>query len=277
MKRFLIINADDYGWTSDISKACSNLVEKGALTSVSAMIGGEENPSAWKVFCDGHPSVSIGVHLNLSTGVPVSPLTLQSPLVNFQTGMFKPINLNNFRSLLLSFNKKAILHEFDAQIESIKAAVKTISHLDTHHHIARFPTIALMLASIARRHGIQRVRTPLSFASLGLTLSRRMVIETNRLIYVNRELRCPSLRFGMPSVVDWSSFESLFQLVIRSSYWGEGCWAELSCHPSLGRGVLNQSQSMEKRRKMDYELLADERFAALVKRNDVYLKSYYDL
>lgn len=277
MTKFLIINADDYGWDIDINNACHALAAAGSLTSVSAMAGSIESLDNCRFQVNDGAQVSVGVHLNLSTGRPVNLGTRSSPLVDSNTGNFRNINLNNLSSLFLSFEKKSIAKEFDAQIETVLSMAGSITHLDTHHHVARLPTIAIEVAEAALRHGIARVRTPKGFSVKSLPPHRRFVVGLNERIYKSRKLRFPSVRFGMPKVESWEGFERQFRRYASDDTWPEGSIAELSCHPSVGAGVLNQSPEMKKRRHSDFTKLSDERFVNLLFELNIVRISYYDL
>lgn len=277
MTRFLIINADDYGWDKDINKACHSLALHGSLTSVSAMAGCIESLDDCRFQTNEGRAVSVGVHLNISTGKPVSPQTKNSALVNLETGYFKAINLNNLSSFMLSLRKRDIAHEFDAQIETVLSKAERISHLDTHHHVARLPTIAIEVAEAAQRHGISRVRTPRGSSGKLLPAHRRFVIGLNERIYSSRKLCFPVVRFGIPKVESWQDFERLFRCYASDDVWGEQSTAELSCHPSLGGGVLNQSPEMQQRRRSDFSILSDERFLSLLAELSIERVSYNDL
>ena len=276
MTKFLIVNADDYGWDRDINSACQVLASRGSLTSVSAMAGRIDSLDGCSFEAKEGRVVSVGVHLNISTGKPVAYRTQSSPLVDVNTGEFKRINLNNLSSLFLSLKKTDIAQEFDAQIETVMSKAGRVSHLDTHHHVARLPTIALEVADAARRHGISRVRTPRSAVGGSVSFHRRLIISWNQRIYKSHELNFPSVRFGMPQVSNWDEFEVRFRRYASNVAWPDQCIAELSCHPSLGGGVLNQSAEMEQRRRSDFSILSDERFSNLLSELNIEKASYYD-
>jgi predicted glycoside hydrolase/deacetylase ChbG (UPF0249 family) len=221
-------------------------------------------------------NVSIGVHLNISTGWPVDPSTTNSPLVT-QDGSFKENNKNTKEALLNTLRIGAIQKEFDAQVESVKGLGVTISHLDTHHHVAKTPTITYAMARCARKHGIRCVRAPASFRRKRSNILRRSIVKVNEKIFKQFCLSSPILRFGLAKQSTWDQFINTFAEWIKTSPWQPGCAAELNCHPSFCDGVLGQSQEMATRRLSDLNILSDERLPELFDSLKIRLITYYDL
>lgn len=273
--RKLIINADDFGWSKDINTACVTLASAGNLTSVSYManscINTHEELSRLK-----NLNISIGVHLNISTGKPVNPSTKHSPLVA-QDGSFKENNKNTKEALLNTFRIDTIQNEFNAQIESVKGLGVVISHLDTHHHIAKNPTIAYVMARCAHKHGINCVRAPLGFKRKRSDILRRGIIKLNQKIFEHYCLSSPILRFGLAKYSSWDQFKCTFAEWIKLSPWLPGYTAELNCHPSFGGGVFGQSIEMAARRLSDLSILSNERLPELFDSLKIRLITYHDL
>jgi len=68
--RYLIINADGYGFTPGISRAIEECVEFGTVRSISANVNFRHADSLSQLIRK-HPDISIGCHLNPVVGAPI--------------------------------------------------------------------------------------------------------------------------------------------------------------------------------------------------------------
>jgi len=71
MMRQLIVNADDFGLTEEVSRGILDANRKGIVTSTTLMANGPAFDTA--VALSRVPQLGIGVHLNLTEGASVSP------------------------------------------------------------------------------------------------------------------------------------------------------------------------------------------------------------
>lgn len=259
MERFLITNADDVGWNSDINDAACLVVKRGTLTSFSVMANGAAVSGAAKVAMESK-NISVGVHLNISTGFPVAEQTRNTLLVN-SAGEFRGSARYSSRYLISSSESKAIKREFLAQIRVIQDLGVAVSHLDTHHHVARVPAIWQAMVECAQEVGVHWVRSPRSHRGMTLREAPKILVE-NRYVAMaaRRGIATPMVRFGCPIISDESELRELFKKMVRSRLWREGDVAELSFHPSLGEGVLGEARNMGQRRASDLRVLADMKF-----------------
>ena len=154
MKRFFILNADDFGMSKTRNKAVFEAYHKGFLRSASLCVNGEEFEEAAQTLIPQCPHLGVGIHLDIIEGralIPGSSLTDSS-------GFFKP----GFMRLLLKSREKKFLSdvesEFRAQIEKGLARVK-FDHLDSHVHTHGIPGIFKIAAALAKEYGIPFIRT----------------------------------------------------------------------------------------------------------------------
>ena len=68
----LIVNADDFGLTLGVSKGIVDAHKEGIVSSTTLMANGAAFGTAVSI-SRRTPGLGIGVHLNLTTGKPVSP------------------------------------------------------------------------------------------------------------------------------------------------------------------------------------------------------------
>jgi len=153
MTRYLITNADDFGLSLGVSRGIIRAHREGILTSTSFMTNfpwAEE----MALLLQEAPDLGVGIHLNLTTGAPVSPAAEVRSLV-CPDGHFS-------RSLLRVLTRvriDAVRQEWAAQIEKgIKLLGKTPTHLDTHRYLQVYPPFCAVMLELAKRYGIQAVR-----------------------------------------------------------------------------------------------------------------------
>ena len=56
--------------------------------------------------------------------------------------------------------------EFDAQIARVRDAGIKIDHLDTHHHLGFLPVVGRTVEAVARKHGIEAIRSAIETPTL---------------------------------------------------------------------------------------------------------------
>jgi chitin disaccharide deacetylase len=163
MKRELIINADDLGADLGRNAGIFEAIQGGAVSSVSVLANGPAIEDALeRLHSLKQPRISIGVHLNLSEG---KPLSLGLRLLTGPDGHF-PGKASTQRLLVDSGNtplEREVAREISAQIEACKKAGLTITHFDGHQHVHIFPAVFPGAVKIAREHKIPWMRVPEEF------------------------------------------------------------------------------------------------------------------
>ena len=157
--RRLIVNADDFGYTSGVNRAIVEAHAQGIVTSSTLMANGPAFSEAAQL-TKNLPKLSVGCHVVLTDGQPILPA---ANLPSITTAA-------DFRDGMASFAARAIAGRMDAreisaeaaaQIHKIQSAGISVSHIDTHKHTHLFPKI--LRPSLARRRRVRRSRHPQSF------------------------------------------------------------------------------------------------------------------
>ena len=154
----LIINADDFGLSPEIDLGVAEACAKGIVTSASLLANGPDFDGAVRLARDG--GLSVGVHLTLTGGAPVSAPGAVPSLLG-TSGAFYP----RFASFFARFaagriNRRQVLLEWRAQIEKVIAAGIKPSHLDGEQYVHLVPGLFGLCARLAGEFGIRRVRAP---------------------------------------------------------------------------------------------------------------------
>jgi chitin disaccharide deacetylase len=162
--RKLIINADDFGLTAGVNRAIVETHNGGVVSSTTLMANGLAFEDAVTV-ARSAPNLSIGCHVVLVDGKPVSPPDAVDTMLairSAQPGRFYS-SLSAFaaRAMLGGFDRDQLVAEVVAQIRKIQSAGLLVTHLDTHKHAHIFPEILAALLRAARICGVRAIRNPI--------------------------------------------------------------------------------------------------------------------
>lgn len=153
VKKF-ILNSDNFGLSQDDNRAVLNGYNNGFLKSTSLTANGEAFDSAVNEILPECQKISIGVHLNLTSGKALTR-------ANLLTDDNRNFNLD-FLFLWFRSSDKEVLQqiekEFRAQIEKVAAIVKP-THIDSMSHIHAIPKIFEITCKLAKEYNIPYVRT----------------------------------------------------------------------------------------------------------------------
>ncbi|MDO9080698.1 MAG: ChbG/HpnK family deacetylase [Desulfuromonadales bacterium] len=153
--RRLIVNADDLGSGSERDRGIFQSFSRGIVTSASLLANGPSFASAVATARD--LQLPIGVHLNLSEGMP-----LRGPITGLTgvTGAFP--GKTELRRFLAGGEVEPVplYRELAAQIEEVLAAGLIPDHLDTHQHFSLYPVVTTILLDLAREYAIPALRFP---------------------------------------------------------------------------------------------------------------------
>jgi predicted glycoside hydrolase/deacetylase ChbG (UPF0249 family) len=157
--RSLVVNADDLGLTVGVNDGIFDAHDHGVLTSASvfANAGATEDALARAL---RRPSLGVGCHLTLVDGRPTLPPARVPSLIE-DDGRFRPSWKPFIVSCLLGHvSLLDVEQELTAQIERLRSAGLTLTHLDAHKHVHAYPPIFAIVTRLAERFQIPVVRVP---------------------------------------------------------------------------------------------------------------------
>ncbi|MFZ0339630.1 MAG: ChbG/HpnK family deacetylase [Terracidiphilus sp.] len=173
----LIVNADDFGLTSGVNRAITELHAAGLVTSTSLMARAGATDEAIELACET-PSLGVGCHVVLVDGEPILPPEKIPSLVDERTGRFRD-SLTAFLLRLFTGRIRAeeIEAEAAAQIAHLQQRGVRLTHIDTHKHAHIFSAVLRPVLRAARAAGIHAVRHPFEpewavRAAIGTPLAR---------------------------------------------------------------------------------------------------------
>ena len=111
------------------------------------------------------PNLSVGCHVVLVDGTPVSPPGALDTLVAIRSAepdkFYSSLSAFAARAMLGGFDRDQLVAEVTAQIRKIQATGLQVTHLDTHKHAHIFPEILTALLRAARMCGVRAIRNPI--------------------------------------------------------------------------------------------------------------------
>jgi predicted glycoside hydrolase/deacetylase ChbG (UPF0249 family) len=139
--RFLIVNADDFGFTRDVNQGIVEAHRHGILTATTLMATGAAFDDAVRLARE-NPTLDVGCHLVL-VGSPGFPDTVPQ--------------------LMLAVRGMNVFELLAAQVRKIVDAGIRPTHLDTHKHTHLLPPVLDAVARISEDFKIPWVRRPFDF------------------------------------------------------------------------------------------------------------------
>jgi predicted glycoside hydrolase/deacetylase ChbG (UPF0249 family) len=157
--RRLVVNADDLGLTVGVNDGIFDAHDRGVLTSASVFANARATSDALARALR-RPSLGVGCHLTLVDGQPTLPPARVPSLIE-DDGEFrrswKPFIVC---CLLGRISLVEVEQELTAQIDRIRSAGLTLTHLDAHKHVHAYPPIFAIVTRLAERFRIPVVRVP---------------------------------------------------------------------------------------------------------------------
>jgi predicted glycoside hydrolase/deacetylase ChbG (UPF0249 family) len=150
----LIVNVDDLGLHPAVRRAVEDCGAAGTVTSASALANGPDQDA----LRPSYPGISLGAHLNIVRGAPLSPPREVRSLVG-GNGLF----LGSFTALAARALRGGIVRsevrlEWSRQVAHLRARGLALSHLDSEQHAHHLPGLFGVACDVAREHGIAWVR-----------------------------------------------------------------------------------------------------------------------
>ena len=258
--KYLVTNADDFGFTRDVNEGIVHAHREGILTSTTLMATGVEFEHAVGLARE-NPTLDIGVHLVL-VGSDGFPPTVPHLIAAVTAGRVR------------------IYDELVKQVRKIVDAGIQPTHLDTHKHTHLLPPVLDAVARISEEFRIPWVRRPFDLPVTGAAWKPRLTSKSFAVVRrrFHRVLEGHGCRttdhfagFQITGTFDAAQLAKLLRELPEGS-------TEFMCHPGFCTSELQAARTRLKesrRRELD-ALTSPEARAALVE-SGVTLRSYRDL
>lgn len=264
----VIVHADDFGETGDITEGICLGIEAGVVTSTSVMVNMPGTADALRRLPQLAQQASFGIHLNLCEG---RPLTRGGTLMD-TNGQFLRKRALAARALAGKLSLSQLEAEVAAQIGVLRDAGVRVSHLDGHKHLHQLPIVCTAVAHVLPRFGIERVR----ITRLGSWLRVRGASMLVREIAARRAARVFA-RAGLRSPLRTVDLRDLLAGKTLAPLAGAPAEApapiEICCHP--GTAAADASKAGSHRRENELEYLLSQEFRTVLATSGAALVSYW--
>lgn len=170
MDHGVVINADDFGFSASTNEAINHLFAKDRISSTTVM---PNMPDAVGIRDTRRqfPSLSVGVHLNLTQGRPLCDSASVQSLVR-EDGRFCPYGEFARRIRHRRIDPNHVENELEAQFNLLSRWIGSISHFDSHQGIHRWPLVATIAMRVAKKYGVKGMRNHRHYFILSNAVTR---------------------------------------------------------------------------------------------------------
>jgi predicted glycoside hydrolase/deacetylase ChbG (UPF0249 family) len=157
--RYLILNADDFGYSAGVNRAILRAHCQGVLTSASLMVAEAGFDEAVSMARET-PALGVGLHLVVTNDHALLP-SQDVPLLVDANGKFgvEPFSV----AMRYYFSKQAqgqLKCEMEAQFERFAQTGLAWSHVDGHQHFHMHPVVWDNLLDLCDQYKVHRLRVP---------------------------------------------------------------------------------------------------------------------
>jgi hopanoid biosynthesis associated protein HpnK len=168
----LIVNGDDFGYSSAVNRGIIQAHREGVLTSASLMVNEAAAAEAVEL-AKVNPTLAVGLHLVLVLGRAALPHH-ELPHITDSLGRFTS---SSFRAGVQYYfsaaARRELRREMRAQFERFVATGLDFSHVDGHTHLHQHPVVFEELIRLCEEFQVRRVRVVKGELRLSLALDPR--------------------------------------------------------------------------------------------------------
>jgi predicted glycoside hydrolase/deacetylase ChbG (UPF0249 family) len=166
----IVVNADDYGASSEVNGAILESFDRGWISSTTIMANMPAFEEACTLARDKGIADRIGLHFNLATGMPLTEGIRRSPTFCNSDQRF---HLAVKDGMILSAGDRELLKaELAAQWNALVEHGLDPVHIDSHHHRHYSWSVIGVVVQMSRSLGIRAVRPARWSATKGRSFAR---------------------------------------------------------------------------------------------------------
>ncbi|MCR4806110.1 MAG: ChbG/HpnK family deacetylase [Lachnospiraceae bacterium] len=156
----LLVNADDFGKNDPINKAICEAFEKGYITSTTLMANMPGASDAFLLAREKGFLNRVGIHLNITEGMPLTQGIRNNPLICAPDGSFNAAFYHNTKYRLYMDRQSIdqMRDEFDAQISMFLSLGFKCMHVDSHHHVHTNYPVYTALKELGSKYDLEYIR-----------------------------------------------------------------------------------------------------------------------
>jgi predicted glycoside hydrolase/deacetylase ChbG (UPF0249 family) len=211
------------------------------------------------------PSLGVGFHFNLTYGKPLSQIEEVPTLVD-SAGYFLKMNFKNPPS----WNEEDVRKELYKQWEYVQNSGLSITHLDSHHYIQRFPSVYSCYTKLATCHNLPMRQT--------FQFEKKYNFDTFEPIFSSKS----QLPTSHPPTTDYFIGDVYFQenrlhqLTKHLEELHNGI-TEINCHPGYVDEELKKLSTWTSYRELELEILTKQKIRDLIHQKNIKLSTFSGL
>ncbi|MBN3289225.1 YDJC deacetylase, partial [Polypterus senegalus] len=205
----LVVTGDDFGYCPRRNRGIVDCFLHGAISNVSLLVNAAFAKDAAEL-AKRH-NIPIGLHANLSEGLPIcEKLQKGSSLLN-QDGFFH--GKMGFRKMLqeMQLNMSEVEQELTAQVELFQELTGHLPHhMDGHQHVHVLPEVRDIFARVLSSHQIKFTRVPIELGLHGCSWVEPhlkdfyLQVEKDSLnsveVFIKHDIRWPDAYIGLTTM-----------------------------------------------------------------------------
>ncbi|MGX7419851.1 carbohydrate deacetylase [Carnobacterium gallinarum] len=258
----VIINADDFGYSSAVNGGIIQAFKKGILSSTTLMANMPGCDEAIEL-AKKNPTLGVGGHLVLTCG---KALTSSNSLVDSEGKFFK---LNEYKKYRSEMKDEEIFNEWSCQIEYLINNGVELTHLDSHHHVHTFSENLEITKRIAEKYH-------LAFRN-AFDLENQISLPYQKGIKGFDDLMNEAAIRDMSSSYHEKKDQCLDEIKVILERIEEQEITELMVHPAFVDEMLYFNSSFNLARMREVEILSDPEVEKLFKSYEIEIVCYRDV
>lgn len=167
----LIVNGDDFGFSSEVNAGIIRAHREGILTSTSLMVAESARDEA-VALAKEYPALDVGLHLVVCMGRSVLPASEIAPVVDALGRFGNNAVLCGLRYFFMPGIREKLKAECRAQIELHLKLIGYLNHIDGHLNFHVHPAIADIVIELAQEYKVPCIRLPSEPVVTTLAISR---------------------------------------------------------------------------------------------------------
>ncbi len=268
--KYLIINADDFGWSRGVNEGIIQAHKEGILTSATLFANAPDTRDAIALAQES-PCLDVGIHLCYGPWPPIMPVAMLDVLFKKDgSAKFSTSMLWSYATISKKARHQLYLH-FKSQIEHLKMLGLRPTHLDTHKHLHYWPIVMEIVCRLAYEFDIPAVRLPLELpfspfvgpinikARAALcVLSPISFVSSLYFAYIKYGRVTPHRLVGIAQTGHWTKQRFLNTLKhISESRTGIARIFEIMVHPGKSYGLDPKQTRLIESREAELDILTD--------------------
>ena len=156
----LVVNGDDFGMDEGVNRAITQAFERGLIDRTTLMANMPGAQDAMKIAKERGFIDRVGIHINLTSGVPLTKKMRTDRVMCGEDGRFSGDFARSLRTrfFLPKETENHLESELRAQLDMYRSLGGTLWHIDSHHHVHTDPSVYRVLRKVIRDYPVTSVR-----------------------------------------------------------------------------------------------------------------------